>query len=72
MNKDSHLIFETLVKSQETTAYKLGNLSSILVNLKRRIQINQENPNSFTEKELILDLEKALNLLETIKYPYSS
>lgn len=60
--------------SENTTAYKLGKVTSKLLSAKRRLELNIEAPETkpFSNEEILKDVSEALDILEHIKYPYPS
>jgi hypothetical protein len=75
---DNKLMMEALhhgreaIKSEETTAYKLGKITSKLINVKRRLQLNAQEQTTFSAEEMMQDVQQALDLLDTIRHPYVS
>lgn len=58
--------------SEETTAYKLGKITSKLMHVKRRLQLNAQEQTTFSTEEMMQDVQQALDLLDTIRHPYVS
>ena len=61
---------ENAENSSVNTASKLADISSLLVNLKRKIELNEETPTAFSQEELKQDVDKAVEILKNIQYPY--
>ena len=56
----------------ESTGGKLGFAIGTLLNLKRMIELNDEHVGPlFTKQEMLDNVNKAINKLDTIQYPYA-
>jgi len=72
MNNTVTVELPVATDGSESTGGKLGFAIGTLLNLKRMIELNDEYVGPlFTKQEMLDNVNKAINKLDTIQYPYA-
>ena len=71
MNNTVTVELPVATDGSESTGGRLGFAIGTLLNLKRMIELNDEHVGPlFTKQEMLDNVNKAINKLDTIQYPY--